>query len=190
MDETDEPIPLESVDPGMREILGMFDVPAFARRGQDVEFVIARLHARCRRERDAMLEMVRMRLRQWASAVEGPEAWRSYFTAPFHDLWTVTAADPPAWATSLATPRRRRAIARDLRTSVERFNRRWGRFLEGLNLGPINDQIDQYNRHYVFEKECLLSSARLAARHFVPRDRLTLEVLAREYPPLPLPEPI
>jgi hypothetical protein len=184
MDDADDAPPMESVDPEMRQLLGLFDVPAFARRGQDLEFALGRLQARCRREREAMLEMVRLRLRQWAAAVEGPDAWRGIFDGPLDGLWGLASADPPAWGASPAAPRRRRAIARDLVASVQRFNRRWGRFLDELDLRPINDAIDQYNRYYVLEKECILSSARLAARHFVPRPRLTPEGLRADYPPL------
>ena len=59
-----------------------------------------------------------------------------------------------------------RTVARDLIASVERFNKRWGQFLEALNLDPINQMIDQYNTYYVLEKECVMGSPRLAARHF------------------------
>lgn len=183
-DDHDEAPPIEVVDPEMRAILGMFDVPAFARRGQDLEFTLRVFHDRLRRQRDEWLEMVRMRLRQWSAAVEGPEAWRGHFAGPLEDLWRRAGGEPPTWSNA-ATPRRRRAIARDLIASVERFNLRWARRLERLELGPINAQIDRYNRYYLLEKECVLRSARLAARHFSPRPRLTVEGLLGEYPPLP-----
>jgi hypothetical protein len=187
MDDSEELPVMESVDPGMRQILGMFDVPAFARRGQDLEFAVGRLHARCRRERLAMLEMVRMRLRQWAAAVEGADAWQATFADPIDYLWADSEAEPPRWATSLALPRRRRTIARDLIQSVLRFNARWQRFVAGLNLDPINALIDQYNRYYVLEKECVLGSARLAARHFEPRPLLSRAAIEAGYPLLPTP---
>jgi hypothetical protein len=71
---------------------------------------------------------------------------------------------------------------------VTRFNRRWITFLDELNLAPVNRMIDQYNRYYVFEKECVVGSARLAARLFTPRSHLTRGDLAAEYPLLPVPE--
>ncbi len=118
---------MTNVDAEMKELLGLFDVPAFARRGQDLEYALARLHARCRRERDGLLDMVRLRLRQWAEAGSGPDDWRSVFTAPIERLWPLCDAEPPTWADRPAPPRRHRAIARDLIASVNRFNRRWGR---------------------------------------------------------------
>ena len=187
-DEADESVPVPSVEAEIKELLGLFDVPAFARRGQDLEYALARLHARCRRARDERLDMVRVRLRQWAGAVTGPEAWAEVFTAPIDALWPLGGAEPPAWADRLAPPRRLRSIARDLVASLIRFNHRWIGFLDALNLGSINRAIDQYNRYYVLEKECCLGSARLAARHFTPRPRLTRDGLLADYPILPVPE--
>ena len=184
----DDAMPMEVVDPEMRELLGLFDAPAFARRGQDLEYAIERLRAHCRRERGKLLEMVRLRLRQWASALEGPDAWTTVFVAPIDELWTLCEAEAPVWADSPAPERRRRAIARDLVASLVRFNRRWAKFLAELNLGPINNLVDQYNRYYILEKECYLGSVRLAARHFIPRARLTADDLAAAYAPLPVPE--
>ena len=79
-------------------------------------------------------------------------------------------------------------MARDLVASVQRFNVRWRQFLGSLNLGPANEVINQYNKYYVFEKECVMGSARLASRHFTPVPPLSLEVLLRDYPLLPVPE--
>jgi hypothetical protein len=190
MDETDddEAASLTNVDAEIKELLGLFDVPAFARRGQELESALGRLQARCRRARDERLDMVRVRLRQWASSVTGPEAWSEVFTAPIDALWSLTGAEPPSWAEHPAPPRRVRGIARDLVASLVRFNHRWERFLDELNLEAINRMIDQYNRYYLLEKECSLGSARLAARHFSPRHRLTREALLVDHPILPIPE--
>jgi hypothetical protein len=178
---------LEVTDPELRQLLGLFDVPAFARRGQDLEYGLARLHARCQHQRAAMLDMVRLRLRQWSGAVTGAEDWPLAFNAPIEPLWTLSGAEPPVWAHEIAPHGRLRAIARNLVASVERFNRRWSRFLHQIDLEPINRMIDDYNRYYMLEKECCLGSARLAARHFQPCPRLTQEALGRDYPLLPVP---
>jgi hypothetical protein len=79
-------------------------------------------------------------------------------------------------------------VARALVASVIRFNERWATVLGQLNLAPVNRMIDQYNRYYVLEKECVLGSARLAQRHFTPKVHLTGRALGEEYPPLPVPE--
>ncbi len=188
MDEPDEPTPVTSDDGAIKELLGLHDVPAFARRGQNLEYALARLHERCRRERHAMLDMVRVRLRQWAGTVAGPDNWNAAFAAPVDALWPLSGADPPVWAEHPAPPRRQRAIAQDLVASITRFNRRWTRFLEEFKFEYVNRQIDEYNRYYLLEKECSLGSARLAARYFSPKPLVTREGLLAEYPFLPLPE--
>jgi hypothetical protein len=188
MDERDEEgTPLGGIDAEIKELLGLFDVPAFARRGQDLEYSLARLRLRSRRVRDGMLDMVRLRLRQWASAADGPGTDMLVFASSIAELWPLAEADPPKWATRSGSLWRLRGIARDLIASAERFNRRWLDHLEGLDLGPINRQVDDYNRYYLLEKECSLGSAKLAARHFVPKIHVTLDELRLELPPLPVP---
>jgi hypothetical protein len=188
MDESDESSPLTSTETEIKELLGLFDAPAFARRGQDLEYALARLHARCRRERDALLDMVRLRLRQWAGVATGPDDVSGAFVAPIAALWPLCDAEPPAWTGQPAPFHRRRSVARDLVSSVTRFNQRWAAFLDQLNVEPINRMIDQYNRYYVLEKECIMGSARLALRHFTPKALLTRAALDEEYPALPVPE--
>ena len=186
----DEITGLGSAESEIQQMLGLFDAPAFARRGQDLEAALRRLETRCAGVRDAMLEMVRLRLRQWAAAAVGPEDWADTFDGPIAGLWSVAGADrdgPPRWADREATARRRRGAARDLIASVARFNRRWSKFVGGLDLAPVNRRIDGYNRYYVLEKECILGSHRLAARHFRPYEPLTVEGILDRHPLLPMP---
>jgi len=190
VDHADESMPTWSsdVETEMKELMGLFDLPAFARRGLDLDFTLRRMHDRCRAARGALLDMVRVRLRQWASAVIGPESWSLVFTRSIAPLWPLSGAEPPQWAGTPAPVRRQRLIARDLIASVVRFNRRWTQFLDGLNLDPTNHAIDQYNRHYLLEKECVMGSARLAARYFTPMPTLTTQTLLDDHPSLPVPE--
>ncbi len=106
-----------------------------------------------------------------------PLPWKRS-TPPFRPV-------PFVWADTPASPRRRLAVARDLASSVERFNRRWAAFLDELNLGPINAMIDNYNRYYLLEKECVFGSSRVAARNFQPLRPVTLDRLREEHPLLP-----
>lgn len=187
----DETAPMASVETEIQQMLGLFDVPSFARRGQDLESSLARLHGRCERMRAGMLEMVHLRLRQWASAATGPDDWSDTFAEPVAPLWDLSgASEPPRWADQPASTRRRRALARDLTASVDRFNRRWTRFVEDLDLGPVNRRIEGYNRYYLLEKECALGSHRLAARLFRPVDPLSVDDLIARHPPLPPLRPI
>jgi hypothetical protein len=189
MDESDVETPVVSSDDevGLRQVLGLFDVPAFARRGFDLESALRRLHARLEREREGLLDMVKLRLRQWLAVSTGPDDWSDLFSEPLDTLFVQARAELSGWAQERAPERRRRAAARDLVASVARFNRRWLHFLDGLKLDMVNRQVDRYNRYYVLEKECVLGSARLAARGFVPKPRLTREALQADHPPLVVP---
>lgn len=188
MEETDdEPGQLTGLDREINQLLGLFDVPAFVRRGQDLEYAIGRLHLRCGREREQQLEMVRLRLRQMAAVVGGPAQAARIVAGPFEVLWHLSGSQPPEWTARPSSTRRQRAAARDLIAALTRFNQRWQLFVDGLNLDAINRMIDQYNRYYVLEKECSLGSAKLAARHFVPKGNFTREGLFEQYPLLPVP---
>ena len=189
-DETDEsPATLSGdIETEIKEMMGLFDAPAFARRGQELEEVLRRVDVRCREARGDRLEMVRVRLRQWARIAPGPDAWTAVFAASIEPLWPLSGAEPPQWGATLPPPRHRQlAVARDLVAAVERFNRRWTEFLESLHLGAANVVIDHYNRYYVLEKECVMGSGRLAARFFTPIPLLTPAQLLREHPLLPVP---
>jgi hypothetical protein len=190
VDESGETLPSmnSDIETEVKELMGLFDLPAFARRGQDLEATLHRMQLRCRVARGNLLEMVHLRLRQWSSAAVGNESWRGAFTSTIESLWVLADAGPPRWGFSDAPLKRRQAIARDLVATIERFNRRWHQFVDRTNLEPANFVIDQYNRYYVLEKECVMGSARLAARHFTPVARLTKAALLEQHPTLPVPE--
>lgn len=177
---------LAVTDPELRQILGMFDVPAFARRGQELEFALERLQGRLAHAREEMLAMVRLRLRQWFAAATSDGDGRELLSVSIDGLILATG-EPAAWSRTPAPRRRRIAAARDLAASVERFNRRWSRFLDELKLDSINAMIANYNRYYLFEKECVFISSRVAAKGFRPRPPLTAESLREDHPLLPSP---
>ena len=189
MDEFDagDAVPLVGTDPELARMLGMFDVPAFARRGQDLEHSLRRLRRLCEQKQDELLEMVQMRLRQW-TRVAVAESWTVVFAGPIEPLLRLAKFESPNWAPHQGTHRQQRAVAKDLIASVKRFNDRWLPFVDKLNLEPTNRVIDHYNRYYVLEKECVMGSAKLAARYFTPVPPYTRQDLLEEFPPLPLPE--
>jgi hypothetical protein len=189
VDETDESLTTlgGDVEAEIKEMMGLFDAPAFARRGQELEDTLRRLDNRCRLARIERLDMVHLRLRQWARAVTGPEAWTAVFSASIELLWTLSEAEPPEWAREAAPLRRQLESARDLIAAVLRFNHRWLQFLGSLRLEAANSVIDDYNRYYLLEKECVMGSARLAARFFTPVPRLGREPLLHDHPLLPVP---
>jgi hypothetical protein len=176
------------IETEVKEMMGLFDLPAFARRGQDLEITLRRFNERCHTARLQLLDMVQLRLRQWSRAVTGPDSWPTMFTGSIEPLWPLAEAERPTWAEFPAPFRHQRIIAGDLIAAVRRFNRRWDQFVKQLNLEPVNTVIDGYNRYYVLEKECVMGSARLAARNFQQKPLLTTAILLDDHPPLPVPE--
>ncbi len=175
------------IETEIKEMMGLFDAPSFARRGLELEEMLRRVDLRCRQARSERLEMVRLRLKQWAGVASGPGDAATIFEAPIDPLWPLSDAEPPRWTLSPAPRRRQLSVARDLIASVERFNRRWDEFLGSINLDAANTVIDHYNRFYVIEKECVMGSGRLAARFFTPVSPMTVEEIRRDHPMLPVP---
>src|SRR5262245_28934207 len=97
MDESDEPLQTLrcDIDVEIKEMMGLFDTPAFARRGVELDEMLRRMHERCRVARSDRLDMVRLRLRQWAQAVTGMDSWSDVFAASIDRLWALSDADPP-----------------------------------------------------------------------------------------------
>ena len=176
-----------ATDPSINELIGLFDAPAFARRGQELEDTLSRLDVTCKRERKERLEPVRSALRGWEDVTDQPSGWVDHFTAPIEDLWPSTLAEPPRWALRAARATKRQAAARTIVTCIQRFNQIWSLYLESIPLDRINHTIQQYNRWYMLEKECALGSARLASQMFTPRTLITLDRLRDQYPELRIP---
>ena len=177
-DETDETLSTLSgdIETEIKEMMGLFDAPAFARRGLELEEMLrrARTSGAGRRAPSGST---------WSGSGCGsgrasrPGRTTGPPSSPPRSSRSGRSreAEPPQWAAASAPRHRQLAVARDLIAAVERFNRRWIEFLERLNLGPANVVIDHYNRYYVLEKECVMGSGRLAARFFTPIPLLTPE---------------
>ena len=170
----------------VKQLLGLFDTPAYLRRAQRVEEGTRRLFEQCARRRREWLENVARRMRQWNSVRLGlaPNALATECSQQIESLNAVlqtTGELAPEWA-QLARPA---AVWKELSRSVARFNSRWNRYVDELDLTGVNELIDGYNRHYLTEKECAFRSTRLAARGYRPKDRVTADGLRYRYPLLP-----
>jgi hypothetical protein len=192
-----EEVPIAAADQAdrqVRQVLERYDAPAFSRRAKQVEAALAELCARCAERRREDLALVGLRLAQllaragdWAGVAElvDDAATVAALRAVYDDL-QPRLRDPVVLTHSLR--KRQRALA-ELAVSVEHFNRRWGEFLRGLDLGPVNALIEGYNRFYLLEKECMVRSPQLARLGFQRLERVTVEDVARRYPTLPVPRP-
>jgi hypothetical protein len=174
-------------DPEIRRMLGIFDVPAFARRGQELAEAREALRLRCRKQVFELQAMVRLRLRQWAAAATGFDDWRDVWDEPIAKLWEATRSPAPTWAPAPAPRGRRESVARDLVATIKTFNRRWLQTVQALDLEPVNRLIKHYNAFYLLEKECSLGSPRLAARGFQAELPVSHQQVLEERPFLPVP---
>mgnify|MGYP000899926056 CR=1 FL=1 len=186
------PIPADDGRQLFQFFLGRYDAPAFVRRARDVEGTWRVLLAECRRRRDALLEMVKLRLATLAALAGAWEAVRPFLqdAAELEYLRTLEAELRPELRIPLgadSTPRVLRRALQELCASLERFNRRWDDETWRVDLEAINEVRDGYNRYYLVEKECALGSARVARQEFRRLEPITRADVLREFPPLPVP---
>lgn len=179
---------VRSTENEVKELMGLFDAPAFARRGRDVEWALNRTLHISRNKRLELLDMVHCRLRMWAAATTGPDDWQLAFQEPVDILWEISGAPAPVWK-AMKKPSSKTVLnlSKGLIQSVERFNTRWTGWVNELQVDSINRQIDHYNKYYILEKECIVGSARLAARLFEPCPRIEPAWLLQQFPLLPVP---
>ena len=189
VDDTEESPPTLNADieTEVKELMGLFDLPAFARRGQDLEITLRRCTTAAARRAASCSTWSSFGSASGRAPSTGPTPGRRVFTGRSSRSGRSPRPSRRSGPSSPAPIRRQRIIARDLIAAVLRFNRRWTQFLDRLNLEPANPVIDQYNRYYVLEKECVMGSARLAARHFINRAALTTRCCLTTIPRCPFP---
>ncbi len=187
---------LPSRDEGDRffdEIVSHYDLPAYARRGRQVQGALDDLVERCRMQRVKWLEMPRLRLGQLV-ALAGDLDRLLPLLADARQLDVVrelhTELQPQLRMVVAPTisERQLRATLRDLCDSLERFNRRWLDHLAKVDLTLVNELREDYNRYYLLEKECALRSPVLARVGFRRLESLTLDELTALVPVLPVPQ--
>jgi hypothetical protein len=175
------------------DMLLAFDAPAFVRRALQVEIAWEGMQAVCRRERERLLEMPRMRLARFVMLRESWSKDLSSICSPddlayldrLHQDWK------PRLRSTVQPARTEAAVVQalaDVARSFARFNRRWLAYLGELDLRPLNQLRDGYNQFYVLEKECALRSARLAREGFVPLAPVRVEDLLERFPVLKIPQ--
>ncbi|HMC64479.1 MAG TPA: hypothetical protein VKI65_06045 [Gemmataceae bacterium] len=175
-----------------QEVLGLYDAPAYVRRGRQVQEVFDAFLARCRRQRYEWLPTVRtrlgllqalagdwQRLRPWLADEQEEDRLRELYFSLRPELRVPV--------TTTNSKRLLRQALRELIESIERFNRRWLRFLREVDLSPVNAAREAYNRYYLLEKECAIRSPRVASQYFQRLEPLTVDQVAALLPPLPVP---
>lgn len=175
-----------------KQFLSRFDAPAYIRRARGVQAALDQLLEQCRRRRAEWLEMVRLRIGMFHALVGDWDNLRPFLAD--EDQLNILRYQLAALAAPLRAPVEpttsrfalRRAL-RELRESLELFNKRWRELLMSADLTTVNELREGYNRYYVLEKECAVRSARIARQGFTPLPPLTRDELASQFPLLPVP---
>jgi hypothetical protein len=186
--------------PGSREdiwvtqrVLGNYDAPAFVRRAQRVDEALDYLLAHCRQLRDQWLTIPRLRLGLLCALAGEWEQVRPMLADDDQlDLLRELEMElSPRLRVRIepttSRPKLQRAL-RELQESLEIFNRRWQAFLPTVNLTPVNESREAYNRYYLLEKECALRSPRLARQGFRRLPSFAVNELTTLLPVLPIPK--
>ena len=175
-----------------RELMASLDAPAFVRRARQVQNAYDDLIARARRQRLEWLTVVRVRLGLLRALAGEWDTLRPLVhddaeldaLRALHDELRPKLRAPVAPTTAAGTLRR---TLRHVADGLALFNRRWQRYLSEIDLAPVNELREGYNRHYVFEKECAVRSPAVARQGFRRLEPLTLGDVAAELPLLPVP---
>jgi hypothetical protein len=174
-----------------KQLLAAHGPPAFMRRGQRVQQAYDQLLARCRAKRDDSLYMVRLSLKQlhalagrWASLLPVLDSEDQIAVLVRLEVEAGLSLGEQTPEQESPVRQLRRAVA-ELNESVRWFNQRWAAFLDRLDLRPLNELREGYNRYYVLEKECVVRSPRLARQGFQPLPPLTCDDLRTLFPSLP-----
>lgn len=182
----------DETNEAFKQFLARFDAPAYIRRAREVQAAFDQLMEHCRRQRAEWLKIVRMRIGM-LHALAGEWENLQPFVADdaqidllrYHLAALASPLRAPVEPTGSARPLRR--ALRELDESLELFNERWRTFLSHLDLAPVNALREDYNRYYVFEKECAVRSARIARQGFVPLEPLRIADVSAQFPLLPVP---
>ncbi len=175
----------------VKQMLAYDGTPAYARRAQVMEEAFRQVVEQCRRQREEMVAMVRLRLGTLRALAGEWDNLRPFLAdddlEALRQMHTELAPQLRVAVTATSSARALRRALRELNESLESFNRRWRAYLDKLDLAHVNELRDGYNRYYVLEKECALRSPFLARQGFVRMPPATVADIAALLPPLPIP---
>jgi hypothetical protein len=178
----------------VKQFIAHYDAPAYMRRARAVQDALDGLLGKCRQQREAWLQMVRIEMGRLHGLLAGDWCGLAPLLAEEEEVGVLRRLHAnlyprlrmPVAATS-STAKLRRSLGR-LTERLDRFNRRWREFMAGLDLASLNEVREGYNRYYLVEKECALRSPRLAREGFCRLEPLTAEDVLALLPPLPVPQ--
>ena len=182
-----------STEEKVKSALG--EVPAYIRRARRTEDAMDRLFRATAEVREEFLEIVSLRLRELLNILS-EEIGRALPEATLQALGGIldVVDEHPAFLRLTAKPQSPRgereveAAIGNLRSSVDRFNGRYARWLrEEAPLDEVNEEIRGYNENYSFERQCALRYVPLDKVQFKPKALLTESDILARFPLLPRP---
>jgi hypothetical protein len=176
----------------LQHFVAQYGAPAYVRRARQVQEAFDNLLARCGRQREEWLALVRVRLGTLQALAGDWGVFRPWLVDEtqidlLQELAVTLSPRLRAPVERTSSPRLLRRALGELRDSLEHFNRRWLAFLPTVELAEVNELRQGYNRYYLLEKECAVRSARVARQGYRPLPLLTSADLAALLPPLPVP---
>ena len=177
----------------IQRVIGSYDSPAFVRRARRVRESYDYLIAHCQVKREEWLPMPRLHLGM-LRALAGDWNCVRPLLANDDQIEVFRALErqlQPRLRVSIGPTSSLRKLGNalgELRESLQKFNRRWSNFLAIVDINPVNEEREGYNRYYLLEKECVLRSPRLARQGFQKLPPLTLVELTSLFPLLAIPE--
>jgi hypothetical protein len=176
----------------LQEMCGRFGTPAFVRRAKLVETSWTELMTVCENNRNDQLAFVGLRLAQLLALAGGWDMIRANLdnTAQMDQLARLHAQLEPRLQMPLEptfSGRILRSAAAELVEAIERFNARWKGWLARLDLSRVNKLRDEYNRYYVFEKECSVGNVKVARLGFRNLAPVSLQEIEQRFPTLDVP---
>jgi hypothetical protein len=189
MDETTIP---DRDNPEFQQLVAAFDGPAYARRARRVHDAFEQLLEKGRVQRDEWLAFVRIALGTLHALAGSWDNLRPLLRDDdsLDSLRSLHADLQPRLRVAVeptTSVRAHKSTLTELVDGLERFNRRWREYIDKLDLQPINELRDGYNRWYVLEKECALRNAAAARFGFQPLPPLTIHDVLQQLPFLVVP---
>lgn len=166
------------------------DAPAYMRREKDVIAAWRGVLTQCELDYRDRLQLPTLRIGQLAALVGGDLQTSGYMEDDAKYLVELfrTCGNP---LRSDIKPSRTRAEIAEAKSllvdSFQRFNRRWEKYIQEINLESINTKRRNYNEYYLLEKECAVFSASVARLGYQPMQMATSDDLLEQFPLLRIP---
>ncbi len=142
----------------LRSLVELGEEPAFVQRAQKVNEAWSQLRTQCRSEREVMLRWPWMHLSILAARLKSNWSALARYLADegqvvyFENLYKDWKHSQESRTTSTNSRSSTRRILGDFVDAVDRFNEKWNKFLQDVNLDELNRLRRDYNSHYPVEK--------------------------------------